>query len=582
MPKNPKSFFAPMRLKAQSNRNLFDRSFKHSSTAALGLLLPCGSWRVNANDFVEIDNNVQVVSPQLARPAFARLKHHVDYFFVPYVQLYMPFDNLITGQNRFISSAVADVNRPAAGGVPQVANSVPMMSYDFLHQVLTSLAGTNDILGYDKQDNAIRLLDLLGYGDFRSFVIDSGTTVEEIGFQNLPDMNPFNLLAYQKIYFDYYSNRSYESFNPQACNMDKIPAGTRLSHQDINPAQGETYLHWFDLHYRWIRDDYFTSVMPNTLPYQTTIGFEGIANGFPEGAQNFGIPGFSGTLAIQNGSSANTPNNNGLTVANGRSSAAGSNNITALRFGFAYDKFMRRSRYAGADYDKQMLAHFGITPYDGRHGDVMHLGGFVTRVNIDTVTDTSSSQLGNMGAQINAYRQSNHTIKFHAKEPGIIMAIQSFSIDNEYQSNRIDRSNTACTRFDWYFPAFENLGLQPIFKFELQSNDSETVSSQLRSIMGYQKRYAEYKTHVDECHGVLSRFHNKAGDKSAWVATYELINGSSRTAALNQRDLVIDPAFFNQISNQVYDATQANDPFISVMYHRFKCISNMSVNGEFF
>ena len=469
MPSQSKSFFAPMRLKAQSNRTMFDRSFKHSSTAAIGLLLPCGSWRVNANDYIEIDNNVQVVSPALARPAFARLKHHVDYFFVPYVQLYMPFDNLITGQNRFISSAVADINRPAAGGVPQVANSVPMMAPDFLHQVLVSLAGQNDLLGYDKQDNAIRLLDLLGYGDYRSFAIDSGTDMEEIGFQNLPDLNPFNLLAYQKIYFDYYSNRSYESFNPQACNMDKIAAGTRLSHQDINPAQGETYLHWFDLHYRWLRDDYFTSVLPNTLPSQSAIGFEGLNFAFDGSAANFMIPGFNNSLQLN---SVSTPNP-GLTVM--QYSGNSNNNITAIRFGFAYDKFMRRSRYAGQDYDKQMLAHFGIAPYDGRHGDVVHLGEFVTRVNIDTVTDTTSPNLGNMGAQINAYRQSNHTIKYHVKEPGIVMAIQSFSVDNEYQSNRIDRSNTACTRFDWYFPAFENLGLQPIFKFELQSNDHEVV-----------------------------------------------------------------------------------------------------------
>lgn len=253
--------------------------------------------------------------------------------------------------------------------------------------------------------------------------------------------------------------------------------------------------------------------------------------------------------------------------------------VSAIRFAFAYDKLLRRMREAGQDFDKQMLAQFGITPVDQRHGKCYRIGGFVNRLNPSSVNDTASS-LGNIGGNIDSYNINNRPLKFHCKEPGFIIAIHSTSIDSDYCNNRVSRDNVAGSRFDWFHHDFENLGLQPIFRFEYDLHPFQTIDK-ARQIIGLNRRYSEFKSHIDEVHTRVSKAADTdLFDYQAWSAQYDKLIDTDKP--LSMRQLVHDPNQLNNILPVAYRGTVNEDPFIINMYHRFHKISNMSVYGEDF
>lgn len=99
------------------------------------MLLPCFFQRVSPGDKVRISNESQTICDGLARPAFMRLKEHIDYYFVPATQLWMPFDNFITGQDSYFSQAVKNVQFNSGSYVP---TEVPSFNGLFMQQLLIS------------------------------------------------------------------------------------------------------------------------------------------------------------------------------------------------------------------------------------------------------------------------------------------------------------------------------------------------------------------------------------------------------------------------------------------------------------
>lgn len=609
--KNPK-------LKAQNGRNAFDRSQHRVWHSPFGALLPCFCKRVNPNDYVELSVESQTICDKLVRPAFIRLKEHFNFYFVPFNMLWMPFDNFITGQDNYFSLAAEDIQQ---GKVP---NKVPTFNATFLSNMFSYLDSRKDVHGFGKLNNSVRLLDLLGYGNYMPLVNDNRSG-QRYDYQNglaalagLEEMNLFALMAYQKVYYDYFRNPKYEQNETRAFNIDDVAAGTVLT----NAEQPLRYEDMFTMHYAWAKKDYFTDVQPSVLPSASDIGYRDLLSVAP--ATNvwsiFGVPGtnnFHGTIAVvednqnmtytQNDGSATFVSPDTLYLENIGGSTAqlqdniGSPSVAALRFAFAYDKLQRRMREAGGTFDKQMLAQFGIVPYDQRHGKCIYIGGQTNRLNASDVVDVANN-LGFLGGQLNCYSPARTKFKYHVKDHGFIIGVYNTSLDFDYPSYGVERDNLAKLRFDWFNPAFENLGLQPTFRMELMNIERELDpgdnqyywnpmeiehTPDNRDLLGYSLRYQEYKTSIDRVYG-LYNFGSGDSDRQAWVSQFlplERANGifpSKRIAPLDRETLTFTPLMFNQVLSSNYDGNWITDPFNHNQYIHFKCISNMSVQGEVF
>ena len=600
-----RSIFQKPKLKGQHSRNAFDRSSDRVFHSPFGALLPIKFWRLQADDYVELSVTSQFVCDTLVRPAFMRLKEHFDFYAVPYSQLYTPFENFNTSQDNYWSSAISYVQENQNGAaVPQ---RVPTIDGNGLARMLAKKCQELDVHGFNRGFGSLRLLDLLGYGNYYAmstyFLNDDPADTSLI--DNVEKVNFFNLLAYQKIYYDFYRNPKYEKNDVKAFNIDDL-----VNTLNVGDSNYSSYLNrlspCFNMHYAWARKDYFTQVQPTILVDSNTIGFIDMQEHFPAPSNDvftlFGIPGAQETSTYGNvvSSIGHKNGNSGLAVSQGQDvQAASVPNIAAIRFGFALDKLLRRMREAGGTFDKQMLAQYGVVPFDERHGVCKFIGGQTNRLGVTDVMNQTlnDNKLGYLGGSINQVNKPQRTFKYHAKEPCIVICMYHVSVDNTYPSYYIDRCNIAQTRFDWANPAFENLGLQPIFKFELLNLEMDQTAGSFdpayldsasanRKILGYVPRYSEYKTDVSRICGLFNRGLDEsfAPWVNEWTPLYLGTGDYSpvTVAPLSKSTLTLNPMQMDKICGVHYDGTWETDQFKNYVYFGCKCISNLSVHGEDF
>lgn len=435
---------------------------------------------------------------------------------------------------------------------------------------------------------------MLGYCNLTSLALNDMQELNRLGWNdNQTRLNLFPLLCYQKVYYDYFRNPKYEDNDVEAYNIDDMPSGLVINNVDDVASSRMRKL--FAIHYRWQKKDYFTQTQPQVLPVSDDIGYNNLpstislSNLFNVAGIGKPIPSvLPNNASVNNGSYVGT---GGLT--NNSASVSAQNifnqgvSVANIRFAFAYDKLLRRMREAGPDFDKQMLAQFGIAPYDARHGKCYYIGGYTNALSSSDVTNMTGSGIGELAGQINAYSDnSGKVLNYHAKEHGYIIGIYSTSVDNLYQSFKFSREVLLRDRYDWFNPAFENLGVSPIFKGErdyTDFNDDDEHSGAsynptcMSEVIGYVPRYSELKTHVDECHGMFCRYTNVVGYRE-WNVQ---VNDQYTNKVLNKSSMLLAPSQFNAVSGVDYNGKMNTDHFIVNMYNHSHKVSSMSMFEDF-
>ena len=141
-------------LKAHPERNAFDLSHNDVFSCAPGMLLPISCTEVLPNEHFEINPQIFLRTMPLNSAAFVRMRHHIEFCFVPTRVLCRQFNQFVVGTKYPISSL--DTLNAYTGSVPSLALSSFRAWY-------TSATGT-DGLGISRKHGALRLCDLLGYG----------------------------------------------------------------------------------------------------------------------------------------------------------------------------------------------------------------------------------------------------------------------------------------------------------------------------------------------------------------------------------------------------------------------------------
>nr|DAG71357.1 MAG TPA: Major capsid protein [Microviridae sp.] len=553
------SIFAKQKSKANLQRNAFDLSRSDIFSASAGMLLPCFVEEVNPNEHFEITPSSFLRTMPLNTAAYTRLKQNVEFYFVPYRLLLRQFPQFIVGTDYSISS-VAQLNTYKA----------PLPALDFQKTLLalvgaasssTSSDHSLDSLGYPAWRGTLRLLDLLGYGVSASDVVSAvkanpSITEQDISFVKV---NPFRLLAYQKIYYDFYRNPFYELNNPKAFNIDLYytptsPANVIPIWSDSPSATNDMYL----LRYRNWKKDYFNALSPY---FQGADYLTSTINppSFPGGTASIDTSNPDGNFYGSVYGKLNSSGDYGFTVAN-------------LRSAFALDKLYRLTIAAGdGDYASQIKAHYGFEfPHDSYKSTF--LGGIDAPVTISEVVTTATTERGEaadiFGKGMSANRDK--TIRFDSKEHGVILGIFSVVPECDYSSSMLDKFNTKFNREDYYQPEFADLGKQPVDPYEFSA---EYFNPRQVSPMGYINRYAEYKTKVDKVHGEFS----PSGSLDAWttVRQYKSVSGSVTNSFFK-----INPAVLDKIFAQVYDGSEVSDQFLVDFQCLVTAVRPMSVTGE--
>ena len=184
----------------------------------------------------------------------------------------------------------------------------------------------------------------------------------------------------------------------------------------------------------------------------------------------------------------NFPLTNQLTV---DLTSATSVTINSLRQAFMLQRYYEIDARGGTRYTEKLQAHFGVTNPDARLQRPEFLGSHSSMMNINPVTQTSSTDSttpqGNLAAYgLNAQRYHAFTKSF--SEFGYVIGLINVRADLTYQQG-VNKMWLRSDVLDFYWPSFAHLGEQAIENIEIycQGNDDD------KKVFGYQERYAEYR-----------------------------------------------------------------------------------------
>ena len=206
--------------------------------------------------------------------------------------------------------------------------------------------------------------------------------------------------------------------------------------------------------------------------------------------------------------------------------------VNQLRQAFAIQRLLEKDARGGSRFREILKTHYNTIIPDSTIQIPQYLGGKRVPLNITQVLQTSStdetSPLGQTGAFSNtAFNDFLFDKSF--TEHGYIHVVCCVRTAQSY-SQGIAKHFTRNRRYDWYYPAFANLGEQAILKRELKCNSSGDDGT---AVFGYCEAWSEYRYLPNRITGFLAP---DSGDVSLVPWTYT--NKFSSQPTLNSSFMV--------------------------------------------
>lgn len=571
--------------KNNTSRDAFDLSHRNDFTAKVGELLPVSCIEMIPGDSFKLEVSHFTRTQPVNTAAYTRMREYYDWFFVPTDLLWNKFYTFVT--------QMVDNNQHATGinSRQVLTDTHPYFTTNQLHTHLRRLADSGDtnIFGYSSADLSRKLLEYLDYGKFAGSVVPNGNSFSEL-YQNNLNLNPFPLLAYQKIYQDYYRNSQWENAYAPAFNIDYLTGASNslnIPVSEISLTNGSENM--FTLRYANWHKDLFMGLLPNAQ-YGASASIN-LDTTSPSAFRDFSI--LSSNSSVGKDQNLNTSSYGLIQTANGQyqwtisqadvEKLANSLGITtsgfsilALRQTEALQKWKEITQSQQQDYKNQIEAHFGVSPDNGYSDRCMWIDGTVSNLDISEVTNQNIT--GNNAADIAGkgvgVGQGRTTFKTNVH--GYLMCIYHCAPLLDYDSTGVPRQNLKTKATDYAIPEFDRTGMVCVPMSELtNSAGTETFDSNL---LGYAPRYYDYKQKIDKVHGAFT------GDLSSWVAPFtdayvKNYFGASRSKPLTYTFFKINPSVLNPIFALAAGASYSSDQLLVNAAFDIKAVRNLDRNG---
>lgn len=546
-------------LRNKTSRNGFDLSFKKNFTAKAGELLPVMVKEVLPGDSFKIDLKTFTRTQPVNTAAFARIREYYDFFFVPY--------DLLWNRSNTVLTQMYDNPQHATSWNPsqnQLMNGeMPYTDCSSIAAYLNKASDSRNYFGYNRAFLSAKLLEYLGYGSFYEYASSDGSP-SAISFSESPMMynlnvNLFGLLAYQKIYADYFRDSQWERVAPSTFNVDymKGSGDTFLGVSSFSLSDFYRPYNFFDLRYCNWQKDLFHGVLPRQQYGPTSSVSMNVVPPDPEGPSD-------------------EPSTTSLS-------------ILALRQAEFLQKWKEIAQSGNKDYKDQIEKHWNVSVGDGFSELCTYLGGVASSLDINEVVNNNIT--GSFAADIagKGTGSSQGTISFNSNgKYGLLMCIYHCLPLLDYTTDFVDFALTKINSTDYAIPEFDKVGMQGVpLSHLLNALESEvTINLSLFKVLGYAPRYIDYKTSFDCSVGA---FKNTLRN---WVISYDNVSVANQ---LNVSDLGNDPSptaipmnytFFKVNPNSLNPlfAVEVNDKiatdqFLCSSYFDIKAVRNLDIDG---
>lgn len=575
------SDFNPLdRAKIPTHRSSFDLSSKKLFTAKVGEILPC-YWQIAIpGNKYRISSDWFTRTVPVNTAAYTRIKEYYDFYAVPLRLISRALPQAFTQMTDYMTSAASSSeNTSALSSVPNVTQS------SFSTFLMTANAGdqpnNRDDAGLPIVYGTCKLLDMLGYGSVlaNSNTSKAAITKKYLGVDNLGDsdnplvyltsqtVNILPLLAYQKIYYDFYSNSQWEKHLAYAYNVDYWNGSGNIT-LAVNMVK---------LRYANYPKDYFMGMLPSSQ-YGSVAVLPGILSPSDNPSRVYVYSSGTGSVgSIVNSASTNNVTTNNTSTSTRYATLNSDLSALSIRATEYLQRWKEVVQFSSKDYSDQMAAQFGIKApeYMGNH--CHYIGGWSSVININEVVntnlDTDSSQASIAGKGVSS--NSGHTLTYDCgAEHQIIMCVYHAVPMLDWNLTGQAPQLTVTAISDFPQPAFDQLGMQSVPALNLQNNPGRKVSGSL----GYNLRYWQWKSNIDTVH---AGFRANAAYQS-WAAPLDGWQVLTSSGTWSYQSMKVRPQQLNSIFVPQVDATNCSVAFDQLLCNvnfQVYAVQNLDRNG---
>ena len=413
-------------------KNAFDLSHRHICGANFGELLPVTCLETVPGDYFEINCADLLRAMPMVTSPFLRAKQHIDFWFVPYTDIWHQFNSFVTEKSQPQSSALHD------------AASVPHFKIGQFATIFRAATSSDvDICNIAWTKGAAKLFNLLGYGDINYLGSD-------IAGNPLPSANLWRIAAYNYIWYNEY-RQTYYDVGDRMLHASETPAYLfnfdDLDCTDNNSSSIDYDSHYtdrlkamFQMRYRTWKKDLYTGLMPSTQFGNVSA----VDSSFPSYVFVHNLSGVSGTVVTDSSGDMTNGSNSRWSFSSNGSNVSPTFDILSLRQAQAVQIWRENALRSGNRINDNMRGHFGAAPDYQRDHRPTYIGSYDAVLNISDVNATA--QVGSGGNQSlgdvagkGLSSLDSRTLKFNCNDFGVIIGMFSLLPEAEYNATGVSR-----------------------------------------------------------------------------------------------------------------------------------------------
>ena len=609
------SYTGMSNLQNHPHRSGFDIGRKNAFTAKVGELLPV-YWDISMpGDKYKINVEYFTRTQPVETSAYTRLREYFDFYAVPLRLLWKSAPSVLTQMQDINQIQALSLTQNLSLGtyLPSLSLSIFSSSLVFLNNGSSNpgSAGKLNLFGFNRGDLTYKLLNYLGYGNFVRVTPDTSSRwwstslkyqatspYSQQYIQNTV-VNIFPLLAYQKIYQDFFRWSQWENANPSSYNVDYF-TGVQPTLVDSLPDSSSDY--WksdtmFDLKYCNWNKDMLMGVLPNSqfgdvavidvenssipdvvLGKGSKLSPVGVASAVT--SKSTPVPFF----ALQASASNTLPVGSTLRV--DLSTLQSHFTVLALRQAEALQRWKEISQSGDSDYREQIRKHFGVNLPQALSNMCTYIGGISRNLDISEVVNNNLAAEDNTAVIAGkGVGTGNGSFTYTTDEHCVVMCIYHAVPLLDYTITGQDGQLLVTDAESLPIPEFDNIGMEVLPMTQIFNSPKASIVDLFNA--GYNPRYFNWKTKLDVINGAFTT------TLKSWVSpvTESLLSGwfgfgynegdvnENTRVVLNYKFFKVNPSVLDPIFGVAADSTWDTDQLLVNSYIGCYVARNLSRDG---
>lgn len=613
------SYTGMSNLQNHPHRSGFDIGRKNAFTAKVGELLPV-YWDISMpGDKYKFNVEYFTRTQPVETSAYTRLREYFDFYAVPLRLLWKSAPSVLT--------QMQDINQVQALSLTRnlsLGSYLPSISLSDISLFLERINNNNSVpsnpnafknmFGFSRGDLCFKLLSYLGYGNVIAKKLsadnrwwstslknnDSTSSYSQNYIQNNV-VNVFPILAYQKIYQDFFRWSQWEKANPSSYNVDYFDGSTPyFAPSSSLPTASSDY--WksdtmFDLKYCNWNKDMLMGVLPNSQFGDVAVlniensGKPDVVLGYGNNNSNIGVVSTVSTNTVSvplfalNASASNIlPNSSTLRV--DLSALQSQFSVLALRQSEALQRWKEISQSGDSDYREQIRKHFGVNLPQSLSNMCTYIGGISRNLDISEVVNNNLAAEGDTaviaGKGVGA---GNGSFSYTTNEHCVVMCIYHAVPLLDYTITGQDGQLLVTDAESLPIPEFDNIGMEVLPMTQIFNSPKASIVNLFNA--GYNPRYFNWKTKLDVINGAFTT------TLKSWVSpvTESLLSGwfgfgyadgdvnKQNKVVLNYKFFKVNPSVLDPIFGVAADSTWDTDQLLINSYIGCYVARNLSRDG---